>query len=304
MSNDIVRIVEVGPRDGLQNEKTIISLEDKLKFISMLSDAGHTDIEVTSFVKPASIPQMQDASELFPKVKELLKNKNISLPCLVPNLQGYEKAKALGVDEIAIFVATSEAFSKKNINASIDEAFERLNEFVPQALRDGKKVRGYLSTAFGCPYEGVIPLAKTIELTKRLLKLGVYEVSLGDTTGVAHPRQVKELLADLKRDVPFEKLALHFHDTRGMALTNIYVGVEAGIRTLDSSSGGIGGCPYAKGATGNVATEDVCYLLKSLGLKTSIDFNKLSEASKFILEKLGKETSSKSLKAYLNTGKI
>jgi len=300
----MIKIVEVGPRDGLQNEKTILSTEDKFQFISSLSDTGLKTIEVTSFVKAPSIPQMADATELFTRVKNEISNKGISFPCLVPNLKGYETAKSLGVKEIAIFTATSDSFARKNINASVDESFERMREVSQEAKKDGILVRGYISTAFGCPYEGVMDVAKLISVTKKLFELGVYEVSIGDTIGVAVPKQVRNYLKDLKKEFPIEKLAMHFHDTRGMAPTNIYVSLEEGITTFDSSAGGLGGCPYAKGATGNVATEDLWYLLHSEGLETGVDIQKLSEASKFILEKLNRSSESKFLRAYLNTGKV
>jgi hydroxymethylglutaryl-CoA lyase len=300
----MIKIVEVGPRDGLQNEKTILSTEDKFQFIWALSDTGLKTIEVTSFVKAPSIPQMADATELFTRVKNEISNKGISFPCLVPNLKGYETAKSLGVKEIAIFTATSDSFARKNINASVDESFERMREVSQEAKKDGILVRGYISTAFGCPYEGVMDVAKLISVTKKLFELGVYEVSIGDTIGVAVPKQVRNYLKDLKKEFPIEKLAMHFHDTRGMAPTNIYVSLEEGITTFDSSAGGLGGCPYAKGATGNVATEDLWYLLHSEGLETGVDIQKLSEASKFILEKLNRSSESKFLRAYLNTGKV
>lgn len=300
----MIKIVEVGPRDGLQNEKTILTTEDKFEFISLLSQSGLKTIEITSFVKSDAIPQMSDAVALFTKVEEGLKNTNINLPCLVPNLKGYETAKSLGVKEIALFSATSDAFTKKNVNATIDETFDRMKDVAAQAIKDNVRIRGYISTAFGCPYEGKMDVKKLLEVTQKFFDLGVYEVSVGDTIGVATPSQVKSYIKELKKNFEVEKLAMHFHDTRGMALTNIYVSLEEGITTFDSSAGGLGGCPYAKGATGNVATEDVWYLLQSLGLKTGIDIEKLAQASKFILEKVKRNTESKFLKAYLNTGKV
>jgi len=299
-----VRIVEVGPRDGLQNEKEILSVDDKLEYISLLADAGLSTIETTSFVKPSSIPQMGDAVELFPKVKARLQGRKINLPCLVPNLKGYETAKALGVEEIALFSATSDTFTKKNINATVDESFERMKEVAEQALKDGIRIRGYISTAFGCPYEGTMDVSKLHKVTERFFKLGAYEVSVGDTIGVAVPKQVREYLKVLIKDFPVGKLAMHLHDTRGMALANILVSLEEGISTYDSSSGGLGGCPYARGATGNVATEDVWYLMQSYGIETGIDIAKLAEASKFILGKVKKNTESKFLKAFINTGRV
>lgn len=298
-----VKIVEVGPRDGLQNEKEIIDTQDKLEFISLLAGTGLQTIEVTSFVKPPAIPQMGDAEELFKAVMANLSQRNINFPCLVPNMYGYEKAKSVGIKEIALFSATSDSFTKKNINASVDESFERMKEVASAAKADGVRMRGYISTAFGCPYEGEMNVKQLISVGKRFFDLGVYEISIGDTIGVAKPRQVREFLKVLKSEFPTEKMAMHFHDTRGMALTNILVSLNEGIRTFDSSAGGLGGCPYAKGATGNVATEDVWYLLESEGMKTGVDLAKLSQASEFILNKIGRRTESKFLRAYLSTGK-
>lgn len=298
------KIVEVGPRDGLQNEKSVLSTEDKFQFISMLCETGLETIEVTSFVKPEAIPQMGDAVALFKEVKAKLGNKKINFPCLVPNMRGYETANSLGVEEIALFSATSDSFAKKNVNATVDETFDRMKEVAEAALKDGIRVRGYISTAFGCPYEGYMDVKKLMHVTERFMKLGVYEVSVGDTIGVATPYQVKDYIKTLKASYPIEKLAMHFHDTRGMALSNILVSLEEGIMTYDSSAGGLGGCPYAKGATGNVATEDVWYLLNSLGIETGVNLEKLAEASKFILGKVNKPTESKFLRAYLNTGKV
>jgi hydroxymethylglutaryl-CoA lyase len=300
----MIKIVEVGPRDGLQNEKSILATEGKFQFISKLAGAGLKSVEVTSFVKAPAIPQMADAVELYSRVNKELGGESVSFPCLVPNMKGYETAHALGVKEIAIFTATSDSFTKKNINASVDESFERMKEVCEAAKKDKVLIRGYVSTAFGCPYEGTMDVKKLISVTKRLFELGVYEVSVGDTIGVAMPQQVRAYLRALKSEFEVGKLAMHFHDTRGMALTNIYVSLEEEITTFDSSAGGLGGCPYAKGATGNVATEDVWYLMHSQGLDTGIDIAKLAEASKFILEKINRQTESKFLRAYLNTGKI
>ncbi len=298
-----VKIVEVGPRDGLQNEKTILPLETKFEFIKKLSETGLQTIEITSFVKASAIPQMSDASELFTKVKSELLN-TISYPCLVPNLKGYEAALALGVKEIALFSATSDAFTAKNINSTVDESFVKMKEVADLAKKDGIKVRGYISTAFGCPYEGDEPVEKLVSVTKRFFDLGVYEVSVGDTIGVATPKQVRNFLKVLSSEFDMSKIAMHFHDTRGMAMSNTLVSLENGIRTFDSSAGGLGGCPYAKGATGNVATEDVWYLCHSMGMETGINLDKLIEAGQYILEKLGKNPGSKFHKAYINTGRI
>lgn len=300
----MIRIVEVGPRDGLQNEKSVLSTEDKFRFISSLAESGLKAIEVTSFVKAPAIPQMADAQELYTKVRDELGGQGVSFPCLVPNMKGYETARSLGVKEIALFTATSNTFTQKNINATVDESFARMKEVAEEAKKDKILVRGYVSTAFGCPYEGTMDVKDLISVTKRLFDLGVYEVSVGDTIGVAKPQQVRSYIRTMKNEFSIDKLAMHFHDTRGMAVTNIYVSLEEGITTFDSSAGGLGGCPYAKGATGNVATEDVWYLLHSQGLDTGIDIAKLAEASKFILEKVNRQTESKFLRAYLNTGKV
>ena len=300
----MIKIVEVGPRDGLQNEKVILSTEDKLQFITLLSQTGLKTIEITSFVKPSAIPQMGDAVELFTKVRDRLGKTEINLPCLVPNIKGYETAKGLGVKEIALFSATSDSFTTKNVNATVDETFERMQEVAEEAKKDKIRIRGYISTSFGCPYEGTIDLKKLLTVTERFFKLGAYEVSIGDTIGVATPTQVRASIREMKKSFSLEQIAMHFHDTRGMAPTNIFVSLEEGIKTFDSSAGGLGGCPYAKGATGNVATEDVWYLLKSVGEESNVDIAKLAEASKFILEKVHKPTESKFLKTYLNTGKV
>lgn len=297
-----VKIVEVGPRDGLQNEKSVLSTEDKLTYIELLGKAGLSTIEITSFVSPKAIPQMADASNLFQKAKTLL-GSDINMPCLVPNMKGYQAALEAGVKEISLFSATSDSFTKKNINCSVDESFERMSEVAQAANKDGLRIRGYVSTAFGCPYEGEMPSEKLVSVVERFLKLGVYEVSVGDTIGVATPKQVDSYLAELKKAFGLEKMAMHFHDTRGMALANILVSLTHGVGVFDSSSGGLGGCPYAKGATGNVATEDLVYLLDSLGIQHGVDFKSLAEASVFILNKIGKTTTSKYLSAYLASGK-
>lgn len=298
-----IKIVEVGPRDGLQNEKTHIPTEVKLDYILKLLEAGITSLEVTSFVSPKAIPQMGDAKELFTQLDARIDISNYELPCLVPNMKGYETAKELGVREIALFSATSDEFTKKNINVTVDESFKRMEEVAKAAKNDGIKIRGYISTAFGCPYAGHMSSEKLIEVIERFKDFDVYELSIGDTIGVANPKQVSKYLDEMLKVFPKEKLAMHFHDTRGMALSNIMVALSKGISIFDSSSGGLGGCPYAKGATGNVATEDLLYLVKSFHILTGIDLDKLTEASKYILEKVRKETPSKFLRAYLSTGR-
>ena len=293
-----IHITEVGPRDGLQNEAKVLSTEYKIEFILMLQEAGLTSIEATSFIRPDRIPQMGDASDLYEGLLALSRAK-VNYPCLVPNLKGLEKAIASGVKEIALFTATSEEFNKKNINATIDESFKRMEEVASEAKKNGMKIRGYVSTVFGCPYEGETSTSKLIDVTNRLKDLGAYDISLGDTIGVGTPKQVAQIITDLKAEFDLGLLSMHFHDTRGMALANVQTSLEHGITRFDSSAGGLGGCPYAKGATGNLATEDLVYLCDSLGIKTGVDMGKLALASEFILSKLGHPSSSKYLTAYL-----
>lgn len=288
-----VKITEVGPRDGLQNEKKPIATADKFSFIKLLAEAGHKHIELTSFVRPDAIPQLSDAAELVQMVNEQRWPKDVQFSALVPNLKGLEKAIELGVPEIALFVATSDSFSKRNINATVDESYARVAPVAEAARKAGLKVRGYLSTVFGCPYEGDVPVSKVVEGCKRLEDLGCYEVSLGDTTGVGTPMQVQEVLDVLLATQNPHKLAMHFHDTRGMAVANTLASLDMGIVSYDASAGGLGGCPYAKGASGNVATEDLVYLFDSMGVQTGIDMGKLTAASQFMLDKLGVASPSK-----------
>ncbi len=295
-----VRIVEVGARDGLQNEKTIIDTESKLEFIHRLSDAGHQAIEVTSFVRADKIPQMSDAIELFPRVNALLKDSGKQLICLVPNMQGLEAAEALGVKDVAVFTATSDSFNMKNINATVSRSFDRIEPVIEKALTLGMKVRGYVSTAFGCPYEGAMDPRKVGLVANRLDQMGCHEISIGDTIGTGTPYSVHKVLDEVLKVVALEKVALHFHDTRGMAVANVVAGLERGVSNYDSSAGGLGGCPYAKGATGNVATEDLVYLFQTLGIDCGIDLDKQCLSSVYMLEKLEKSTTSKFLQAYLS----
>ena len=288
-----IKIVEVGPRDGLQNEKTIISLADKLEYIRLLSMSGIQTIEATSFVRADKIPQMGDAGSLFREIKKLPNFNEINFPCLVPNIKGFNLASDVGVKEISLFSATSNEFTKKNINCTIDESFSRMNEVATEAKKNNLRIRGYISTAFGCPYAGEMSVDKLVSVIEKFLSLGVYEISIGDTIGVATPSQVDSYLSEVLKTMEISKVAMHFHDTRGMALSNILVSLEKGISTFDSSSGGLGGCPYAKGATGNIATEDVLYLANSLGIDTDVDLNKVVEASQFILRKVQKTSPSK-----------
>lgn len=293
-----IKIVEVGPRDGLQNEKSFVATEDKLEFIRLLSETGLSTIEVTSFVRPDKIPQMQDAADLYPQVLKFTQDKGIATPCLVPNLKGLEVAKGLGVKEISMFTATSNTFNQKNINATIEEAHSRQIEVAKAALSEGMKVRGYLSTVFGCPYEKEIKDEAIIGGIQRLLDLGCYEISLGDTIGVANPMQVKRIIKLIANSFDLKQMAMHFHDTEGMALANIYASLEEGVSVFDSSAAGLGGCPYAKGASGNVATDDVVNLLHKLGVNTGIDMDRLHVASEFITSKIGHQAPSKFFQAY------
>ena len=290
---DSVRIFEVGPRDGLQNEKQPVSTEDKFTFIQKLVEAGLTHIELTSFVRPDAIPQLSDAKALTDKVNAASFHDALQFSCLVPNMKGMEAAHAQGVKEVAVFIATSDSFSQRNINCTVEESYGRIKPVIDFALQHNIRVRGYLSTVFGCPYEGDIAPQKVLDGVQHLLDMGVYEVSLGDTIGIGHPLQVQEVLHQLLQHVPREKLAMHFHDTRGLALANILISLEAGITAFDSSAGGLGGCPYAKGASGNVATEDVVYLMESMGIKTGVNLEKLVEASSFMLRTIGRESPSK-----------
>ncbi|MBB65882.1 MAG: hydroxymethylglutaryl-CoA lyase [Waddliaceae bacterium] len=287
---DRVRVVEVGPRDGLQNEKKLVSTQDKEAFVQLLIQAGFHSIELTSFVKASAIPQMADAQELFSLFSSETK---AQFPCLVPNMKGFETARDLGVKEIALFTASSESFNQKNIRASIEESLLRMEAVIQEAKKEGIRIRGYVSTAFYCPYEGKTSTKKLIELSEWFLERGIYEVSIGDTIGAAGPKEVWNVLEEMKQSIPVDRLAMHFHDTRGMAIANILTSLEQGIRVFDSSAGGLGGCPYAKGATGNVASEDLIYLLDKLGMEHGIKMEALIEASTFILKCIGKESTSK-----------
>lgn len=296
-----VRIVEVGPRDGLQNEKTVVSLEDKVKYIELLHAAGFKYIEATSFVRADKIPQMSDGKTLFQKLSQSNQLKNADLISLVPNMKGMEDALSVGVKHIAIFTATSNTFNLKNTNATIDDSLKRIEEVCKLAEKNKVKIRGYISTVFGCPYEGQTSFEEFVRIGKILRDLGVYEISVGDTIGVANPLQVKSFLDLILKHFDKSFLSMHFHDTRGLATSNIMASLEYGISSFDSSSGGLGGCPYAVGASGNVATEDIVYLFHSIGIKTGIDMEKLSVASQHILSCLKRESESRALKAFLGS---
>jgi hydroxymethylglutaryl-CoA lyase len=291
-----VKIVEVGPRDGLQNESTTVPAEIKVQLVEKLADAGLSVIEVGALVSPKWVPQMATSAEVFTRVH---KRPNVSYPMLVPNLKGLELALAAGVEEIALFAAATETFSQKNTNCSITESIERFNEVINQAQAAGVKIRGYVSCVLGCPYEGEVSFDTVSMITQKLFDKGCYEVSLGDTIGVGTAGQARELIEVLTRHVPVQQLAAHFHDTYGQALANIHAVMQCGIAVVDSSIAGLGGCPYAKGATGNVATEDVVYMLDGMGIETGVDMNRLLEAGRFISDFLGREPVSRAATALL-----
>jgi len=286
-----IRIVEVGPRDGLQNEAVQLTINHRQKFVAKLAKAGLKHIEVGAFVSPKWVPQMDSSDKLinrlFADQKRGVISPSVNLTALVPNKEGMEDALATPLKEVAIFGACSEAFSLKNINCTIDESFERFSQVMVLARKNQIKVRGYLSVAFGCPYSGPIPIARVVRLIEKLFQLGVYEVSISDTIGVATPKQVQQLLKRLSGRVPFKKLAMHFHDTRGTALANVLASFQMGIKVFDSSLGGLGGCPYARGASGNLATEDLVYMMEGMGVKTGTDLKALI-AFKPWIEKLVK----------------
>ena len=283
---DRVTVYEVGPRDGLQNEPRPVPTAVKLELVDRLAAAGLRTIEATAFVSPRWVPQMADHAEL---VRALVRRPGVAYPALVPNLQGFEAALAAGAREVAVFAAASETFSRKNVNASIAESVERFAPVLAAARRHGVTVRGYVSCAVGCPYEGEIEPARVAEVALRLFDLGCHEISLGDTIGVGTPRSVLRMLEAVARRVPLASLAGHFHDTYGMAIANVYAAYGLGLRTFDASVAGLGGCPYAKGATGNVATEDLVYLLHGLGVDTGVDLSRLVECAAWIAGVLGRE---------------
>jgi len=289
-----VSIVEVGPRDGLQNEATRVPAADKIAFVNRLAAAGHTRIEVTAFVSPKWVPQMADAAEVCAGIE---RRPGVRYSALVPNLTGLTRARAANLDEVAVFPAASETFSQRNLNQSVGEAMAAAKAVCTEALAAGLRVRAYLSTSFGCPFEGAVPPARVVDLTGQLLDFGAYEVSVSDTIGIAHPRQVTALLEQLGARVPLGSIALHCHDTRGTALVNVYAALEAGVSTFDASAGGLGGCPYAPGATGNVATEDLVYMLDGLGVATGIRLDGIIEASRAIEPLVGHPLSSRMYRA-------
>ena len=289
-----VRLVEVGPRDGLQNEKREVPTAIKLELIERLADAGLTAVEATAFVSPKWVPQMADHTEVLERIR---RKAGVAYPVLTPNLKGFEAARAAGATEVAIFGAASETFSKKNINCSIAESLERFRPVAEAARAANIKVRGYVSCVLGCPYEGEIAPQKVAEVAAALHDLGCYEVSLGDTIGTGTPGKTKAMIEACAKRVPLERLAGHYHDTYGQALANIYASLELGVGTFDASVAGLGGCPYAAGASGNVATEDVVYLLQGLGIETGVDLDKLVDTGQWICGVLGREPSSKASRA-------
>ena len=289
-----VTVVEVGPRDGLQNESAVIPTTRKIAFVNLLSASGHRAIEVTAFVSPKWVPQMADADEVFKGVEQ---RPGVRYSALVPNRAGLDRALAVGVGEIAVFAAASETFSKRNINQTIDESFVTYRQVTDAALQAGLRIRAYLSTSFGCPFEGDVDPARVAELSARLLDLGADEVAISDTIGIAHPGQVSRVLEKALALVPVDRLALHFHDTRGTALANVLTGLQFGVTTFDSAAGGLGGCPYAPGATGNLATEDLIYMLDGLGIDTGVSLAGVTKASLSLADVLGRPLPSRYVQA-------
>ena len=294
--SETVKIVEVGPRDGLQNEKQTVTTATKLELIERLGQTGLREIEATAFVSPKWVPQMGDHAEVMQQLK---RRPGVNYPVLTPNIKGFEAAVAAGATEVAVFAAASESFSQRNINCSIAESLERFKPVFAAAKEQGIKVRGYVSCVVGCPYEGPIAPGPVADVSAQLYELGSYEVSLGDTIGVGTPTTVLRMLEAVSRRVPSERLAGHYHDTYGMAAANVHASYQFGLRAFDSSVSGLGGCPYAKGASGNVATEDVVYLLAGLGVQTGIDLDKLIDTSAWISSQLGREPGSKVTRAVL-----
>ena len=297
---DFVKVVEVGPRDGLQNEPREVPTEVKLELIERLAEAGLSAVEATAFVSPKWVPQMADHTEVLERIR---RKPGVSYPVLTPNLKGFEAARAAGATEVAIFGAASEAFSRRNINCSIAESLERFSPVVNAAKAAGIRVRGYVSCVLGCPYEGSVAPERVAEVAATLYEMGCYEVSLGDTIGVGTPAKTQSMLKACAERIPLEHLAGHYHDTYGQALANTYASLELGVRTFDASVAGLGGCPYAAGASGNVATEDVVYMLHGLGMETGIDLDRLVATGAWISGKLERDYGSKAGKALATKGK-
>ena len=289
-----VRIVEVGPRDGLQNEAAQVPAAAKIALIDRLSATGLRTVEATSFVSPKWVPQLADAAEVFAGIT---RRPGVAYPVLVPNLQGYERARAVGADEVAVFTAASEAFNRRNTNAGIDESLQRFAPVLERARIDGVRVRGYVSTVLGCPYQGEVALADVVRVARALHAMGCYEVSLGDTIGVGTPAKARAMLRAVAAEVPMPALAIHFHDTYGQALANVLACLEEGVAVVDAAVSGTGGCPYAQGASGNLATEDLVYMLHGLGVDTGVDLDALVDTGAWLAGLLGRETGSKVTRA-------
>ena len=292
-----VRIVEVGPRDGLQNEKQTITTSTKIKLIEMLTDSGLRYIEAGSFVNPKWVPQMADSAEVFSGIS---RKTDVTYAALVPNLQGYERAISVNANEVAIFAAASEAFSQKNINCSIAESIQRFETLISAAKENNIPVRGYISCVAGCPYSGDVDPKLVAKIARDLFTMGCYEISLGDTIGVGTANQIKTIISEVAQEISIDKIAIHAHDTYGQALANVYASLEMGVQVFDSSVAGLGGCPYAAGASGNVATEDLVYLLNGLGIEHGVDLEKLIQAGNYISHQLGKVNQSKVAQAFNN----
>nr|WP_152559232.1 hydroxymethylglutaryl-CoA lyase [Tumebacillus flagellatus] len=287
-----VTIKEVGPRDGLQNEKTVIATPDKIEWINRLSRTGVRHIEITSFVNPKWIPPLADSLEVATGIARV---EGVTYSALVPNMRGMEGFLKANLDEVAVFMSATETHNQKNINKSIDETFPVLKEVIDAALQNGKRVRGYVSTVFGCPYEGRTDVKQALYVSQKLLDLGIHELSLGDTIGVANPVQVQQVLEVFLREIPADRLAMHFHDTRGMALANVLASLQMGLTTFDGALGGLGGCPYAPGASGNVATDDLVHMLHGMGVATGIDEAALVASAQFMQDKIGRPLPSHTL---------
>ena len=294
-----VKIVDVGPRDGLQNESAVIPTEIKLELIHRLADAGLPVVEATAFVSPKWVPQMADHDAVLRGIR---RSEGVSYPVLTPNLKGFRNAVAAGVDEVAIFGAASETFSRKNINCGIDESLDRFKPVLEAARDEGVRVRGYVSCVLGCPYEGRVDPAMVAHVAEQLHRLGCYEISLGDTIGVGTPLAARRMVSVVAERVPMERLAAHFHDTYGQALANLLAVLQLGVRTVDSSVAGLGGCPYARGASGNVATEDVVYMLDGMGIDTGVDLDALAAAGRWICGHLGRDPASRVARALASRG--
>ena len=289
-----VKVCEMGPRDGLQNESGVVSTADKIRFIDLLSASGLAVVETTSFVRPSAIPQLSDAEAVMAGIE---RRPGVTYLCLTPNERGLERARAAGVRAVAVFTAASESFAKRNINMTIAESRAAFAPVVKAARADGMWVRGYVSTAFGCPYDGIVPVGDVVRVASALAELGVDEISIGDTIGVATPNQVVDVAGALQAQMPVERLAMHFHDTRGTALANVVAALQMNVATFDSSAGGLGGCPYAPGATGNLATEDLLYMLHGMGIETGVDLARVRDATRFMAGVLGRDVVSRAYRA-------